>query len=248
MSISKSLLALAAGVALSAAPATAQGRWLASYPEVQDPVHLEMRSVLQQDGMLEEMAESMNQAFRLPRDVTFELAECGTPAATYDPGRSAVRICYELLTALSNHEDEKDSGEPASFENAFAFILMHQVGHAVIDVLQMDVGVPTEEAADQFVAVMVGLAPGELDHLVDGVALLHDLELDWETPDTGATVLDSRRSAKLTCLIYGGDPETHGSMVEAGRLTASRAKSCPGEYDDALAAWTALLEEHLMEG
>jgi hypothetical protein len=248
MSVSRSFLALAAGVALSAVPATAQGRWLASYPEVQDPVHVEMRSLLQQEGMLEGMAQSMNQAFRLPRDLTIELAECGTPAATYDPGRSAIRICYELLTELSNHEDEMGTADPASFENAFAFILMHQVGHAVVDVLQLAVGVPTEEAADQFVAVMVGLAPGELDHLVDGVALLHDLELDWETPDTGTTVLGSRRSAKLTCLIYGADPETHGSLVEEGRLTASRAKSCPSEYDDALAAWTALLEAHLIEG
>ena len=244
----KRLLASAAMLALSFAPATAQGRWLASYPEVQDPVHVEMRSVLQQDGMLEDMAESMNQGFRLPRDVTIELAECGTPATTYDPARSAIRICYELLTELSNHQDAMESGAPASFENAFGFILMHQVAHAVIDVLQLDVGVPTEEAADQFVAVMVGVAPGELDHLVDGVALLRDIELDWETPETGATVLDSGRSAKLICLIYGADPETHGSMVEEGRLTASRAKSCPGEYDEALATWMALLEEHLIQG
>jgi hypothetical protein len=248
MPVPKSLVAFAAVLALSSAPAAAQGRWLASYPEVQDPVHVELRDVLQQDGMLEEMAASMNQAFRLPRDLTMELAECGTPAATYDARRTAIRICYELLTELGNHEDEMATGELASFENAFAFILLHQVGHALIDVLQLQVGVPTEEAADQFVAVMAGLAPGELDGLADGVAVLHDLELDWETPETGATALDGRRWAKLACLLYGGDPETHEAMVEERHLTASRAKSCPGEYDDARAAWITLLEGHLAGG
>ena len=242
------LASAAAMLALSSAPAAAQGRWLASYPEVQNPMHEGMRNILQLDGMLEQMAESMNQAFRLPRDVTFELAECDTPAATYDPGRSAIRICYELLTELGDREDGMDSGEPASFQNAFAFMLMHQVGHAVIDVLQLDVGLPMEEAADQFVAVMGGLAPGELDHLVDGVVLLHDLELDWETPETGATVLDGGRLAKLRCLLYGGNPDAHSNLVEQGELTSNRANSCIGEFADAQARWTTLLESHVNQG
>lgn len=248
MPIQKSLLALTAGLALSSAPAVAQGSWLASYPEVQDSAHVQMRTMMQQDRMLEEMANQMNGVFQLRRDLTLELAECGTPAVTYDSRRTAIRICYEFFTALGEQEDRLDPEGAGSFENAFAFILLHQVGHALIDVLGLDVRMPPEEAADQFVAAMAGLAPGELTGLVDGVAVLQDLELDWETPDAGTTTLDSRRAAKLTCLLYGGDPETYGSLVEEGRLTSSRAKSCVSEYADVLATWTKLLEAHMVQG
>ncbi|HEY0022365.1 MAG TPA: DUF4344 domain-containing metallopeptidase [Longimicrobium sp.] len=139
-------------------------------------------------------------------------------------------------------------GGQDNFDDAFAFILLHQVGHAVVDVLQLDLGVSTEEAADQFVAMIAGMAPGELDGLVNGVAALQDLEFDWETPDTGATTIGSDRGATLTCLLYGGNPDAHANLVEQGELTASRATSCVGEFADLQARWTALLESHLNQG
>jgi hypothetical protein len=244
----KILAALAAVLALSSAPAAAQGRWLASYPEVQDPVYAQMRTDLQQDQMLEGMTDPMNEVFRMPRDLTVEIAECGTPAATYDSPSATIRICYELVMELVGQEDALDPGGLDNFDDAFAFILLHQVGHAVIDVLQLDVGVPPEEAADQFVAVMAGGAPGELDGLVEGVAALRDLELDWETPDTGATTIGSRRGETLACLLYGGNPDAHANLVEQGELTSSRAASCIGEFADAQAKWMTLLESHLNQG
>lgn len=248
MPIPKSLVALAAGVALSSAPAAAQGRWLASYPEVQDPVFAQMRIDLQQDRMLEGMTDPMNEVFRVPRDLTLEIAECGTPSATYDSPSATIRICYELIMELIEHEDALDPGGLDGFDDAFAFILLHQVGHAVVDVLQLDLGDSPEDAADQFVALMAGMAPGELDGLVDGVAALQDLELDWETPDTGATTIDSRRGAKLMCLLYGGNPGAHANLVEQGEFTSTRAANCISEYDNAQAWWTALLEAHLNQG
>lgn len=247
MPLPKPLLALAAGLALSSVPAAAQGRWLASYPEVQGPVHAEMRTALRQGAMLESMVGPMNEAFLVPRDITVEMAECGSPAATYDASRATVRICYELLLEFAD-QAERGELEHETFGQAFAFILLHQVGHAVIDVLKLNVGVPPEEAADQFVAVMAGLAPGELQGLLKGAAALHEQAFDWETPDSGQTPLGDRRFATLACLLYGGDPDAHRYLVEGGDLASARAASCLGEYASLQEAWTTLLAGHLVQG
>ncbi|HEY7767336.1 DUF4344 domain-containing metallopeptidase [Longimicrobium sp.] len=240
-------LATAAILALSSVPAAAQGRWLASYPEVQGPVHAEMRTALQQGTMLESMVDPLNEAFLVPRDITVEMAECGGPAATYDASRATVRVCYELLLEFADQAESGDM-DNETFEQAFAFILLHQVGHAVIDVLKLNVGVPEEEAADQFVAVMAGLAPGELQGLLQGAAALHEQEFDWESPDSGQTTLGDRRLTTLTCLLYGGDPEAHRYLVEGGHLTTARADSCLDAHEDLQEAWATLLEGHLVEG
>ncbi|HEX5869343.1 MAG TPA: DUF4344 domain-containing metallopeptidase, partial [Longimicrobium sp.] len=143
-----------AALALSSAPAAAQGRWRVAYPEAQDPMFAAMQQQFSRDDILASMVDPLNEFFPVSRDVTVELAECGREGAFYDAERPAVQLCYELLVSLAESmmQDEEEGGDQL-FVGAFALILLHQVGHAMVDLLELPVSVGAEEAADQLTAV-----------------------------------------------------------------------------------------------
>lgn len=233
-----------AALALSSAPLAAQGRWLVAYPEAQDPVFSAMQQAFSQQDILSSMVDPLNQYFPVPRDVTVELAECGRSGAFYDQERPAVQVCYELLTELADVVMTGEDGEQL-FVGAFALILLHQVGHAMVDLLDLPVTVPPEEAADQLAAVMAGFAEGELQSVAAGAVSLNALQVDWENPGSGRTPLGGRRLESLLCLLYGTDPEAHDWLLEEDELDAGVAGECQERFQNVAAEWIEMLAEHV---
>jgi hypothetical protein len=236
-----------AALALSSAPAAAQGRWLVAYPEAKDPMYAAMQQMFAQQDILSAMIEPLNEFFPVSRDVTVELAECGRAGAFYDDSRPAVQMCYELLVQLAESM-MSDDGDDQLFVGAFAFILLHQVGHAFVDLMDLPVQVPTEEAADQLAAVMVGMAEDDgLETVAEGVVALDEMEVDWENPGAGRSALRGRRLGNLLCLLYGSDPDTYEYLVEEGHLTAEQANTCPQTFEDVGGEWVEMLEAHVQD-
>jgi len=227
-------------LALSAAPAAAQGRWVVGYPVPQNPEYQALQQVFSQQDILAQAVDPLNEGFPIERDVAVELAECGSEGAFYDPERPAVRICYELLMALAQSVMGDDGGEEV-FAGAFAFILLHQLGHAMIDQMDLPASAAPEEAADQLSAVMVASAAQDLEMVADGILALSESPLDWENPGSGRTALSGPRLQTLLCLLYGANPQGYAWAVDEGYLTPARAERCPAEYEAVLAEWTGLL-------
>lgn len=235
-----------AALALSSAPASAQGRWRVSYPQAQDPTFAAMQQMFEQQDILSSMVDPLNEYFPVARDVTVELAECGRPGAFYDAERPAVQLCYELVMDLA--EELMDGGEEGGdelFVGAFALILLHQVGHAMVDVMDLPVSAPPEEAADQLAAVMVGFAEDELQTAAQGAVALHDLAVDWENPGSGRTAMSGRRMENLLCLLYGNNPDAHAWLVDEGHLPAARASGCEARFEEVSEEWVEMLAEHV---
>lgn len=235
-----------AALALSSAPAAAQGRWLVAYPEARDPMNAAMQQMFSQQDVLSNMVNPLNEFFPVSRNVTVELAECGRPGAFYDAQRPAVQVCYELLVDLAEAmmSGEEEDGEQL-FVGAFALILLHQVGHAFVDLMDLPVSAGPEEAADQLAVVMVGFAQEELGSAIDGAVALHEMGLDWENPGSGRTALSGRRLENLLCLLYGTNPDAHEWVVDEGHLPAARAGGCQERYEEVAAEWIVMLAEHV---
>jgi hypothetical protein len=234
-----------AALALSSAPAAAQGRWVSAYPEAEDPVFVAMQQTFAQQDLLSSMIEPLNQYFPLSRDVTVELAECGRSGAFYDPARPAVQMCYELLVELAEELMDEESGDDQLFVGAFALILLHQVGHAFVDMMDLPVTVSAEEAADQFAAVMVGNAGDQLQTVAAGAVALNEMGTDWENPGSGQAALRGRRLESLLCLLYGTNAEMNAWLVEEGHLPAARATGCEARYENVSEEWVEMLSEHV---
>jgi len=232
-----------AALALSSSPAAAQGRWVAAYPEVQNPEYAVMQQAFAQQDPLANMIDPLNEYFPVPADVTVEMAECGRAGAFYDRARPAVQLCYELLAQLAASLMNDDDDQ--LFVGAFALILLHQVGHAFADQMRLPVNVSPEEAADQFAAVMVGHAGEGLQTVAAGAVALNEMEADWENPGSGQAALRGRRLENLLCLLYGTNPGLNEWLVEEGHLTTARAGGCEMWYQEVSEGWEAMLSEHV---
>lgn len=231
-----------AALALTTVPAAAQGRWLSAYPRVKDPQYNVLRDIYVRQDVLGEMLEPLNQDYPVPRDVTLELAECGTPGAFYDPSRATVQMCYEFLMELFESLEGVDEDQLETlFAGAFAVVMLHQVGHAVIDVLDLPVTVPAEEAADQVIAVSAAAKGEDLSLLLEGALLLEELGVDWENPGSGRTALAGERLDRLMCLAYGANPDAYAWVVDEDYLSAGAAAACPREFQRVDEAWTRMV-------
>ncbi|MDO9322362.1 MAG: DUF4344 domain-containing metallopeptidase [Pseudomonas sp.] len=134
------------------------------------------------------------------------------------------------------------------------FTLLHEMGHLLINELQLPVLGREEDAADQlgFMGLFL-LAERQRD--ADFYAKLLDVadywRLEWQRPKRpdeevypwDSHGLDAQRFYNIACLAYGSDPEHLEWIISATGLPDERAFDCPEEYQQVAHAvnW---LEQH----
>jgi hypothetical protein len=208
--------------------------------------------------------QAIDGMFALPRRLRFVTAECGEFGAFYRPDEAEVVLCYETLRTLYEqgqaHRQALGLGEdhPLRYLRAnVRFIVLHETGHALVDLLDLPVTGRQEDAVDQLAAILMLRFAG-LDETPEEVIDNLGLAANWMlSHSTGAYSLDAyadehalgeQRYFNLQCLIYGTDPDGFADMVDAGDLTAARAAGCPRETRRVSRAWVRLLLPHLAPG
>lgn len=161
-------------------------------------------------------------------------------------------MCYELpeLTAsLLTAAGVEQTGRLTGGQTVFA--LLHEVGHALIDVLDIPVAGREEDAADQFAAFLllhlgsVG-AEGALSAAYF-FGLMHQAQAGAgrDYPFWDEHSMDAQRFYNILCWLYGSDPARYGGLVADGWLPQERAVRCPEETRRLLRSWRALLGPRL---
>lgn len=130
------------------------------------------------------------------------------------------------------------------------FVLYHEIGHALIDELDLPVLGREEDAADGFAAMMmIAEQPDPLrDRLMiaaaDGWALVARASIDGEVPLWGEHALNRQRFFGAICMLVGSDPPGFSDYAMAAGMPAERIETCPDDYRRMKAAWVRLLAPH----
>lgn len=203
---------------------------------------------LTEQRILNSLADELNRRFELPQPLTLGFAECGEANAYYRPRERTLRVCLELIDYLFDllgrrfAEGERLEEAVAS---AFSFIVLHEVGHALIDLLDLPVTGREEDAADQL-AVWLLLAEAGGDRAVVEAAfsfLLADgSQFEDGDPAAFEHALNRQRYYNLVCWVYGSDPAGQAALIDQAALPESRRRSCHAEYLRWHRSWTRLLE------
>jgi putative metallopeptidase DUF4344 len=222
------------------------GRFVTAYGRVRDPTYAQWQEDFRQAGFLEGIAEWMNDWVALPEDVALTFGECGEPNAFYHPEERAVVLCFELVEELDG-VFARDQDAERSVEDALVFLALHEVGHALVDVLDLPVTGREEDAADQLAALV--LVDGSEEGVVAAINGVRSLPADEDALDdltlADEHALNAQRYYSVLCLVYGHDPDTYAGWVEDGTLPPERAARCPQEYEQAARAWDRLLAPYL---
>lgn len=130
-------------------------------------------------------------------------------------------------------------------ENNLLTIFYHEVGHAIIDQMQVPIFGQEEDAADTLSIFLID-ALYESD---DAEAIAYDsANLFWVESEAEPAFWDThgpdeQRYFNTVCLFYGADPEAREEFADDFDLPDERAEGCEGEYALAADSWNAVLDD-----
>ncbi|WGH80080.1 DUF4344 domain-containing metallopeptidase [Jannaschia ovalis] len=123
--------------------------------------------------------------------------------------------------------------------------LYHELGHAVIDQLELPVYGVEETAADVFALVLAErLHPeDELTEIMGDMIALMRVEAATELFDHWAQYMPAgQRLARAICLFYGAAPGLRGDQARAWGMPPAKAERCRSDGRDMRAAWGPVLD------
>ena len=204
------------------------------------------------------VVEGLNENFRLPRDITivFETLPKGDTSPYYDPNDGNIHIPYEFLYETLGVFLELGSGDEEAIDEAvdvLEFVVYHEVGHALVDALNIPITGREEDAVDGLAAsILIGVVEqgtGTVLTAADWFAGLSAFGGDTIVAEQFADVhsLDDQRFYSLLCWVYGSDPDRHAGLVKRGDLPRSRALGCNEEFIQNVESWLKLLDPWLKD-
>jgi hypothetical protein len=219
-----------------------------------NPAHQPLYELLQQLHALEKLQEIFS-PFQLPIELTLKIVGCDGVANAYYQ-RPVVRICYEYLDEIRQSIPKGTIEAGITPTDAalgqFFYVVAHEMGHAVFDLLDVPLFGRPEDAADQFAAyMMLQFGREEARRLIGGAAysyrnFVHDpkyvVPLEAFSSAHGAP---AQRFYNLLCMAYGADAKLFADVVEKGYLPQKRATTCRGEYREVAFAFKQLIAPHL---
>lgn len=148
-----------------------------------------------------------------------------------------------VLPTFGNANDAED----AYVEANLIAIFYHELGHALIDVMELPVFGQEEDAADTASALFIDATFDEetaLDIAYDA-ALGFEADAAQENQPAWWDVHgpDLQRFYNLVCLIYGADPEARDDFADDLELPEDRRDTCPDEFDLAMGSWGPVMDE-----
>lgn len=252
----RTILALVC-IALLAAPAqaapTRSNRISVSYLPPTNPEHRPIYRQLKEIRFLEQLRRFLS-PLRLPRTLQVKTQGCnGEVNAWYDD--AVVTICYEYVAEIWKTAPTEITMLGATPLDALVGPVfdtcLHEVAHALFDMLRLPVFGREEDAADQVAAyVTLQLGRAEARRVITGTAYAYMTEANTApalTLQQYANVhgTPAQRFYNLLCIAYGADPKTFGDLVENGFLPKERADGCADEYRQITFAFERLIAPHI---
>ena len=131
------------------------------------------------------------------------------------------------------------------------FVLLHELGHAVITQMGLPVLGRMEDAADTFAVFMLLRMGSDVSHraLVDAaegwfLAARRDQKTGQRVGYYSEHGLNQQRAYQIVCIMVGSDAEKFRDLADETNLPEDRRHTCLGDYSNAVFSWNLLLEPH----
>lgn len=228
------------------------GDFIVKPAELTSDDYTELAAKLSADRTMEDVATVLNESLNMPVDIGMRFAECGEDNAFYDPETQEVTVCIEMFTeereqfaAYYDTEAEIDD----AIQGSFLFTVFHEVGHALVDVLDIPITGREEDVVDGLAAWwLIDGDDGEQNAIAGALSFYTDPSEAADIEETDFSdehSISQQRYYTLTCYVYGSDTTKYADLLEDEWLTPERAEQCPAEYDRLNRSWYALLDKYL---
>jgi len=236
-------------VLISAPHALADGKFVVLDATIESEALSQELETMQGDAMLQDVADAVNALFIVPDDVGLRFSECEESNAYFSAEDMEITLCVELLSEMDEslketYPDEDDRREAVA--GAFTATVLHEVGHALVSVLEIPVTGREEDAVDQLSAWVL-IEADMADAVLSAAETYYTAEAQEADHETLADEhsLDQQRYFNMVCWVYGSNPDDNADLLVDWELPEARAEQCPDEYALINKSWSALLAAHL---
>lgn len=213
-----------------------------------DDSFAEMDTAVREDKFFEKLADDLNRSLSLPRDIVFRRRKCGDANAEFDPADMSITVCHELFEHYRKLFGGAGALKPATLSKTFGavrFAVLHEVGHALIEICDLPVAGGEEDAADRF-AIYFGISELRTsgEESVRAAAESFRIESRSETRrdvESSDHLAYLQRAVISLCLLYGSAPAKHKEIVADGLISRERSDGCESEFQKTSESWNKLL-------
>ena len=215
----------------------------------------QIRKAIIDSGRFQALVRKLNKRLRLPENVLVRFDDGDQETPYYDPDEGAIVMEYGVFAETSELLADEGMSTNKRFETILhigEFFFYHELGHALIDVLDLPVLGKEEDAADGLAAFMllemtdepeVALAAARQFHLESEVYDQFEEDSFYDEHS-----LDRQRYYNIVAWVYGSDPDLHEDAVDElvpEDWWEERAEVAIEEYEFLVESWDKLLGPNL---
>ena len=216
----------------------------------------ELAKVILVAGEVDGIAKRFSREFIIPEELRIQVVS-GDEGPNYNPDTRTITLSYgfanltgEIIAASQPDLSEEQFG--AAWAAVNDFILIHELAHSFVDVLDIPVTGREEDAAD-------GMATYFFTDAVDGgaeyafsaaqfFAALQDVQGQPDaTQYADEHSLSIQRAVDIACKVAGSSEANLQEIASREVMPVARLQRCPDEYEQMANAWQALLKPHVQE-
>jgi hypothetical protein len=205
-------------------------------------------------GSVKDLVDVMNEVLILPRDISVVFASTDEGPA-YEPSTRTLVVGYPFVAYVAdtfNSADPSISAKELAIktDNVIDFVLLHEMGHALIDQLKIPITGREEDSADSLATTITAEAlPDGGDYALDFADFFSLLQQDpsqlsavdfWDEHS-----LDVQRANDATCLVYGSNPKKYAGLTDY--IPDDRLARCPDQWNQISTSWDKLLGPYLKD-
>jgi hypothetical protein len=211
-------------------------------------------------GEIDGIADGFADNFNLPEDLKIHVSnEDGSPF--YDPTTKTITVFYDFANLTANIIKASQTSDQGSIDDTELgkqwaavndFVLIHELAHAFVDVLEIPVTGREEDAADGMATYFfTDYVPNGPEYAFAAATFFAALQDFQGSPDATQFAdehsLSIQRAGDIACKVAGSSDENMQivAQIGGGLLTEARLARCPAEYEQMSKAWSALLKPHL---
>lgn len=197
--------------------------------------------------LAERMAQVTNASVRLRQNLGIGFQSCGNPNAFFDPQRSAIVFCLEMIELMVAQAKADTGLVPAeigrTIEGAIWGIFFHELGHAVVGVNRVPITGREEDVADQFALYYAVnfIEPQNMPVVLPTIwffkMMAQDLNVSSANQDQVKRLmadehsLSDQRIYNLACWAYGAHSARGAMAANFVKLPQERGVRCSKEYE-----------------
>jgi hypothetical protein len=206
-------------------------------------------------GGTDGIADGLSHSFVLPADMGIHVVD-GFVGPNYDPQSKTITLSYGFTNYVAQQltrsfpelkQDQNELGR--EWAAVDGFVLLHEFGHALIDLYGLPVLGKEEDAADSVATVfLTTTVKNGAEYAFDAARFFNAMSARQRKLAPSAYwdehSLDKQRAYAIVCWVAGSSADDMATVRDLGILGDDRLQGCPGEYQQKVRSWDALLAPH----